>query len=122
MYLDTHVHVIANYIHVHVCTCICWISLGNLHVHVHCTCMKLGTGELYQPIHWLPRDIRCSTQTGHHAVLSGHCTYMHIIYMHVHVHVHVYSSCKAETGQHDKCCPVSVLQLLWLKLLSNRHV
>ena len=97
MYLDTHVHVIANYIHVHVCTCICWISLGNLHVHVHCTCMKLGTGELYQPIHWLPRDIRCCPVWALH---------IHA-YMHVHVHVHVYSSCKAETGQHDKCCPVS---------------
>ena len=40
----------------------------------------------------------------------------------------VCSSCNAETGQHEplqgSCCPVSALQLhvLWLKLLSNRHV
>ena len=44
--------------HGHVCGIsmyVCWISLGNRHVYT-----KLDTGEPYQPIQWLPRDINKS--------------------------------------------------------------
>ena len=47
--------------------------------------------------------------------------YIYCICMYMYMHPN--SSCNAETGQHepckDECCPVSVLQLLWLKLLNR---